>query len=56
MDEEGKKERGIAGRKGWDLGSMRGACSSHSPLFACYRQQLVGGLRDTSYQFFMPIL
>lgn len=60
-EDKGRKEVGLpGGRSGAQHGStpgrVWGACSSRGPAFACFGQQLLGGLRDTSYQFFMPIL
>lgn len=56
-----KEEVGLLGgrsgaQRGPTPGRVRGACSSHGSAFTCCGQQLVGGLKNTSYQFFMPIL
>lgn len=61
MDDEGRKKVGLLGGRGGALAGptlsrVWGAHSSRRLLFAFCGQQLVGGLRDTSYQFFMPIL
>jgi hypothetical protein len=37
------------------LGTAPGVCAHHRPVPADCREPRVGGLGDTSYQFFMPI-